>query len=129
MKKKIVAGSTTITVDDTELQKTILNILRQAAPALLPALEEARDEVLAGAEKEWPVKSGKSKAGFTTFEKVTGDAVKVGIDNQVEYVYYIKANDLGGKSPWQELVVKPAKKKKEQITDKSFEDLRKLVGK
>jgi len=125
--KKIKEGSSTLTIDDRELQKMILRVIKESSPVVLETLERVRDEILAAAKKDWPVQTGTSKFGLDGFERVTPTNLSVGIDNPVEYVYYIKANDLGGKSPWQELVIKPLKKRRKEILAETSIEMKKLM--
>ena len=133
--------STTVDVG-SELQVTIARILREAAPSVLPRMEQEARQIMDEAVARWPVqdRSGRyrKRAGephsrdlFRVETQVQTDAVEVRIVNSAKYLYYIKSmqNELDGKAAWVRLIRTPARAKAKQLAEELRDDLVKLAGK
>lgn len=97
-------------IDDHELMDKLYALLKNTTP-LVQALEDERDAVLNEARAQWPVKTGRSKAGLRASKYLSTKELYIGIEDNVPYVYYIKGNEQGGRSTWKELVEKPLRKR------------------
>lgn len=130
MKANLDTDLMTCVWDNSELQSRIRAIINRIAPEATEILESQRDEiVLNPAISDWPVKTGKSKAGLKPYLSVNNQEIRVGIYDSVDYTYMIKVNK---KSVWQALVVKPMKalgaKLPTDVRDRLTEVMRKELG-
>lgn len=108
MNYAIRAGNVTFDVRDG-LADAVQRTLRNLDDNVLRRANAAADEVFEEARASWPVKTGRSRDGLerVTTVDVGEGTIRVSIRNTVEYAKYIKAKNLGGKSPFVELLRKP----------------------
>lgn len=67
------------------------------------------DEIEAGIQAQWPVKTGASRAGFTRERVVSTQAAAVRLVNAVPYAGLVRRKSFAGAQPsFQTLVRKPA---------------------
>lgn len=112
--------------------------LRQAFPATVAAIEAGLDNVLNPAVAAWPVKTGKSKAAFERYVRLTSETTVDGIirndartDKGAPYTYYIAASwfrDASGRriqvdNRWQQLVIKPTRTEARKIAKAAAQEL------
>lgn len=92
--------------------------IRQILGPVADKMQEEADQIMEQAKAEWPVKTGKSAAAFSTILTVTPGTfrVEVSVLNSAPYTYYIKSTKVGDiedkvriRSPLQTLVRKPAR--------------------
>ena len=91
---------------DGELEAYVEAMLDEATKAVVSKMEDEMEAVLDAALKEWPTKSGRSKAGFKVVTKISRAGVEVSIVNSKSYAHkirysaYTKAElDTWGKTP------------------------------
>jgi hypothetical protein len=67
-------------------------------------------EVLAVARAEWPIRTGRSRAGLRMVTEISDDSVRVLIENPIPYAYFVRPKDwFGAETAWMRLVRKPMK--------------------
>lgn len=121
------SGKATIEMDDT-IAASVRRVLDNVAPETTRELQRAADEIADSARAQWPVKTGKSKAGLVTGLRVTASAVESFIGNDVGYVYYIKGKGQGGKSTWVTLVRTPGRRLGRKLAVRLGDRLLKLAS-
>lgn len=102
-------GNVTVTVGD-ELQRWVDELIRSTAHEVLGAIELEVDRVYRAAVSDWPVKTGRSRAGLRT--ALTLDRTQARVEGSVlalvPYSVYIKPRKLRGRTTaWQEYVRGP----------------------
>jgi len=109
-------------------------VLDRALPKTAEAMGDATHEVLRGAQKEWPWKTGRSKRALERGMRWRADAVEAFVRNPVRYAYYIRWGEksglgrrVGGRVV-QDLIFKPGLKLADKIARVSADELAKLAG-
>ncbi len=137
MARKIVVGSgkSQVTISP-EMSLMVERILKQTSPKILDRLEDTVDAIEANAVAKWPV--GKDRKGrehskdlFEKALRIAGtDAIEANLTNTADYSYMIKSqkNGLGGKSPYQELMRKPAIEAGEKLAEVLAADIAAIAG-
>lgn len=113
----------TARVDTTDLDAMLRRVLNESAARVLSRMESELGKVLANARQEWPVKTGRSRERLRLVSTVAPNGIEVSLVNDADYVYYIKAVDLGGRSPWRELVHKPLRRVERKLATELRADL------
>lgn len=110
------SGGVRIEMDDT-LDRIYRRVLDRVAPKVVDRIEDATAEVFDGAVIDSPVRTGQFRRGFRQFVTVSPDHTQIRgtIVNDVIYARYVRANNLGGKSPIVELVRKPMRAKAREL--------------
>lgn len=101
-------GSVTVEMSD-ELDRIYRAALEKLAPGLVGRITSATKAVFDNAVAQWPVVSGRSKAGLQMSVQISSDqkVIRGRIWNDVEYARYVKPKGLDGKSAFVELLRKP----------------------
>lgn len=128
-RRKVSNEVSEVTIDTTELDRRISDALGGAAKRVQKRIEEEVIKLANEAKRDWPVKTGKSRDAIKVSSRVTRGGIEVSITNDVDYVYYIKADDLGGKNPWRELVLKRIKNIEKELAEELAQELLELLGK
>lgn len=101
-------GDVTVTLsDDLEvLARRAVDAITRGGTA---AVESKVAGVLAAAQSQWPVVTGRSKGGLDDRTTVTlGSGVRVSIDTSVGYTFYIRPRSLhGATTAWQRWIRGP----------------------
>ena len=126
-------GNVTVTLDDT-LERLVRAAAEKVLPGVLKVMEAGVSEVLDEAHDDWPVKTGRSRAGLqrSTELDLGRSAITVRARNDVPYAIYVKpAAWHGATTAWQRLVRSPMgalhKEFVEQLGPVIVEQLRKGV--
>ena len=124
MKTSIRSGKVGLTLDDP-FEQMVMKIIDRVAPNTQTIIRENIVEVLKNAKAEWPVKTGKSLAGFTSAVELLASRGQIVISgtirNSAGYSYLIRSgrdiksvNSSGsrikvpsGKNVWVELLRDP----------------------
>jgi hypothetical protein len=96
MALRVSEGGVTFSVD-SGVEDLVRRAIEQASPGVVAAVEKEVRLVAEDARDQWPVKTGRSKAGLTLTTIVSTDDVRARIYDDVPYVFYIRPTDLGGK--------------------------------
>lgn len=114
-------GRATISVSPG-LQQHVEMMLRTAAPRTMEKLRQVTGELVDSAAKDWPVKTGKSKAGLNSVVRLVGNGVVEGVvSNREKYAFMITLP--GGAAwakrlhVWSELVRKPGAKRAPELAE------------
>ena len=112
-----------VTVELTgDLEKLALEAVDRLLPGVREQMEANARDIWNSARGEWPVKSGRSRAGLELLTEIRDDAVLVKILNDVPYAVYVRPRDwFGVTTAWARLVKTPMKA--------AAKDLAKTVGK
>jgi len=113
------AGIATIEMDDT-MDQLIRRAIENVQPGVVAKIEAATKAVAEDCERRWPVKTGKSKAGFDWYVAVTQDGTRIRgvIQNPVPYTFYVRPSQLfGGTTGWAEWVQRPMKAAAAKLVD------------
>ena len=111
------AGAASITMDDT-MDKIFRRAVENTQPGLIKILESEITKLGENAAAKWPVKTGYSKALITSGVRLRGmQALEAFLANSAEYAFYIKGDNLGGKSAYQTLIRKPGLKLAPHLAD------------
>jgi hypothetical protein len=113
-------GGVTVTLD-SGLEKLARTAIEESLPGGLALMEREAAEVADFAYDEWPVESGKSRAGLEmrTVIDVGRSTATVEIRNDVEYAPYIKPKVWhGAYTAWQKLVRGPMTALRKELIDK-----------
>ncbi len=106
-KLRIGSGIASVTMDDT-MDQIFRRAIDNAQPGLLPILEAEIGKLYASAFSQWPVKTGISKAALDSSVRFIGsDKIEAVLFNTADHSLYIRGNNLGKKSAYQELIRKP----------------------
>lgn len=102
-------GNVTVTLDDawTKLARQAVDA---ALPGVLKTMEREVAQLADAAAEEWPVRTGKSRAGLevVTSIDVGRSEVKVSIRNDVPYAIYVRPKVWhGAATAWSRLVQGP----------------------
>ena len=96
--------------------------------AIVDRLDSEADRLLAGARAAWPV--GPERRGHTDSRvllagglRVEGETISVFLSNSAPYARYIKARNLGGRSPVVELLRRPMARLGRQLIGGDLADL------
>lgn len=110
------SGSVRIEMDDT-LDRIYRRALDRVAPKVVERIEDATEEVFDVAQIDWPVRTGRSRRGLQRFVAISSDHAHIRgtITNDVVYARFIRARNLGGKSPFVELLRKPMRAKAKEL--------------
>ena len=100
-------GKITVELDDT-LEQLLRRAVEQARPGVLQQMEERTDEALAEIVAAWPVKSGRSRAGFRRETTFGPDFVTTRIVNRVDYARFVRPREFFGVTTGFARIVRPA---------------------
>ena len=109
-------------------------VLERAIPETGAAMADATAEVMRGAQKEWPWKTGRSKRALERGIRFQTAAVEAFVRNPVRYAYYIRWGEKGGLGRRvsgrvvQDLIFKPGLKLADKIAQVSADELARLAG-
>ena len=111
--------SGTITVDP-RLQAKIDGLIDELTPAARAVLDEEVGAIYSEARRQWPIKTGESKAALKFSVRVVGDKIVASISNDVEYTKYIRTSRRRGLLSravpvWNSLVIRPGRRHAERI--------------
>jgi hypothetical protein len=123
----VTSGKASIVLDDGAARMAE-RLLRRAAPEVLAALEREADAIVAEARPQWPVKTGKSKDALDWALRLRSlEIVETVVFDPVPYVYFIKGKKQGGKSTWNELVVKPGRRRAKKLAEEIGSRLKRVA--
>jgi hypothetical protein len=114
---RVGRGRSAITIDGP-LADGLERELREVLGPVVDRMQAEADRIMSSAQKEWPVKTGESRAAFDTVLTVNPGSFKVEVSvvNRATYTKYIKSTKQGKRrdatrlrSPLQTLVAKPAR--------------------
>lgn len=113
----IVFGRGTMQVEvDDGTERLVRAALEQTAPTVVREIERRVDQVIADARSAWPVRTGRSRAALVSGLRLPdADTVEGFVRNDVDYAFYIKGRQQGGKSTYVELVRKPMRRAADDI--------------
>ena len=108
-------GNVTITLTD-DLERFAREAVDRLLPGVLQRLEAEAQEVLNTARNNWPIKPGRSAAGFRLATEIRNDSVFVAVENHVPYAFYVRPREwFGADTAWNREVKKPMRKVAQQI--------------
>tara|TARA_R110000824_G_scaffold123456_2_gene281342 strand:+ start:2808 stop:3206 length:399 start_codon:yes stop_codon:yes gene_type:complete len=116
-KLRIGRGKSAIVMDDV-MDQIFRRAIDNAQPGLLPILERAVSDLERSARAEWPVKTGTSRAALDSGVRFIGSTgLEAFVVNTADHSPYIRANNLGKKSPYQVLIRRPGIKLGKELAD------------
>jgi len=114
-KIRVGKGKSSVTIEGALAQDLFKELQDNLGP-VIDEIQNSADQVLKEANETWPVKTGRSLAGFFTVPTITDLEIEISILNEYKYVRYIKSDKLGKKdsgtrnrSPLQTDIRKPAR--------------------
>jgi len=123
-KIKFGTGKAQISIEGS-LAEDLENELREILGPVVETLEDKVEPILSDAKEKWPVRSGKSKEGFSINLAVHPDSYKILIDvsNTEFYTKFIKNSTKVGdkkdairpRNPAKEHLIKPARKAAKEL--------------
>jgi len=119
-------GDAEVVMDDT-IAEMVEAVLEDRLGFVLRALEWHFEELQANIERNWPVKSGYSKRNFRTGLAVTGRGkVSSFLENDVDYIWFVKGRRQGGRQSWRLVVLGPAEKLEATLIKVAGDEILKL---
>jgi len=116
-KLRIGKGNSAIVMDDT-MDEIFRRAINSAQPGLLPILERAVSDLERSARSEWPVKTGTSRDALESGVRFIGStALEAFVVNTADHSPFIRANNLGKKSPYQVLIRRPGIKLGKELAE------------
>lgn len=120
-----------------QLDEYVKRVIRQAAPTVVPRMEQEIEDLLTVVRRDWPL--GRDRRGrphtrnaFEARLVVTPDGVEAQIVNTLGAPYFFQIrsvqNNLDGKSPFVRLIRTPARKRAKALAEDLSEDLARLAG-
>lgn len=103
-------GRFTVEVSDT-LEQILRRAIQVARPGVLERMEEETRNALDKIVGEWPIKTGRSRAGFKIETTFGPDSVTTRIVNQVDYALFIRPKEFYGVATGYNRIVKPTMRK------------------
>ena len=143
MKTSVRSGKVGLSLDEP-FSEMVKKIIDQVAPNTQTIIRENIVSVLSNAKAEWPVKTGKSLAGFTSAVELLASRGQIVISgtirNAAEYSYLIRSgrviksvNSSGsrlsvpaGKNVWVELLREPLKEIAPEVAQAILKELRSI---
>lgn len=119
-KLRAKAGKVTVEYDDV-LDRLYRAAAEKLAPGLLSTCEATLEAVRDKAAAEWPVKTGRSRAGLEVVSSidVNSGRLTVQIRNDVTYAVYVPlASTFGASTAWQRLVRDPGRRALKELAKK-----------
>lgn len=116
------SGNVSIAMGDG-LQRMVEAVLNDKYAHVLRAMEAEAGIVEARIESEWPVKTGRSKAAFSTRIELSAGKVSRRIGNSVDYLRYIKGKEQNGKPSFRVVVILPALERAAAFAQRAADEL------
>jgi len=114
-KIRVGKGKSAVIIEGAIAQDLFKELQDNLGP-VIDEIQKAADQVLEEANETWPIKTGKSLAGFYTIPTINDFEIEISILNEYKYVRYIKSDKLGKedakvrvRSPLQTDIRKPAR--------------------
>lgn len=126
-KLRIGKGKASIVMDDV-MDQIFRRAINNAQPGLLPELERAVDELELAARSQWPVKTGASRAALDSGVRLIGSTgIEAFVINTADHSPYIRAKNLGNKSPYQVLIRRPGIKRGKELAETLGDKLARIL--
>ena len=112
-------GNVTVTIDDA-LEDLVAAAIDRALPGVRARMTADTTELLEHAEGEWPVKTGRSRAGLEQVEEldIGRSSFTTRIRNDVPYaIFVVPAKWHGATTAWQRLVRGPMASLHKEFTE------------
>ena len=111
------SGIATVELDDT-MDRIDRRAVEVVHPGLVAAIEAKLEKVGQALVTRWPVRTGKSAAGFDWYVRVSQIEIKGVVENKVPYTYYVRPRALwGGTTGWSEWVQIPMRQAQQELVD------------
>lgn len=133
---KVGKGRAEVTIEGS-IADNLEREIRGLLGPVVDAMDAEADKILANIQKEWPVKTGKSRDAWAKFLRVQPSTfiVEVVLSNPYDYVRYVKSTKVGSddnatrlRSPLQTLVRKPAREAEKALKTELPAILAKRLG-
>lgn len=109
---------------DATMHDLVDRAIRNAAPAVVDALEREAERIHDAARRAWPVKTGLSRDSLDWGIRIQPpDKIEAFVHNTASHARFIKGNAQGGRHTWTVLVRRPMRRKARALADELAGDL------